>query len=107
MGIASRFKPGRLAEKLVQVRTALGLSQNEMISRLGFGDELIREEISAFELGKRQPPLQVLLQYARCVGVSTDVLIDDELELPAKLLKNAPTREEIRHKRASRTARKR
>ena len=87
MGIAARFKSTRLAEKLAQIRTALGLSQNEMISRLGFSEELIREEISAFELGKRQPPLQVLLAYARCVGISTDVLIDDELDLPAKLLK--------------------
>lgn len=86
MGIASRLKPTRLAEKLVQIRTALGLSQNEMINRLGLSDELIREEISAFELGKRQPPLKVLLEYARAVGVSTDVLIDDELDLPDKLL---------------------
>lgn len=106
MGIASRFKPSRLAEKLTQIRTALGLSQNEMVSRLGFSGELIREEISAFETGKRQPPLLVLLQYARLVGVSTDVLIDDELDLPAKLLRHAPTREEVRHSRKPRRGRK-
>jgi hypothetical protein len=28
----------------------------------------------------------VLLGYARLVGISTDVLIDDALDLPAKLL---------------------
>jgi transcriptional regulator with XRE-family HTH domain len=106
MGIAARFKSVRLADKLTRIRIALGLSQNEMISRLGFSEDLIREEISAFELGKRQPPLQVLLEYARCVGISTDVLIDDELNLPAKLLK-ASTRGEVRHKRATRTNRKR
>lgn len=89
MGIGSRFKPARLAEKLVQIRRALGLSQNEMIFRLGLTDDVIREDISAFELGKRQPPLQILLEYARSVGISTDVLIDDELDLPAKLLKAA------------------
>jgi transcriptional regulator with XRE-family HTH domain len=87
MGRGARQKPDRLAEKLLQIRIALGLSQNEMISRLGLTDELLREEISAFELGKRQPPLRVLLEYARSVGISTDVLIDDEMNLPEKLLK--------------------
>lgn len=32
-----------------------------------------------------EPPLPVLLSYARLVGSSTDVLIDDELDLPGKL----------------------
>lgn len=106
MGIASSLKPARLAEKLVQIRTALGLSQNEMISRLGLSDELIREEVSAFERGLRQPPLVVLLRYARLVGISTDVLIDDELNLPDKLLK-VTTSEAISHTRTPRTNRKR
>ena len=82
MGRASRTKPARLAEKLLQIRTALGLSQNEMISRLGLTEELLREEISAFERGVREPPLPVLLRYARTAGVYVDVLIDDELDLP-------------------------
>ena len=105
MGIASSLKPNRLAEKLVQIRTALDLSQNEMISRLGLGEELIREELSAFERGLRQPPLVVLLKYARIVGISTDVLIDDELDLPAKLLKGS-NREIVSRKRTPRTNRK-
>lgn len=104
MGIASSLKPARLAEKLVQIRTALGLSQNEMISRLGLSDQLIREEVSAFERNLRQPPLIVLLRYARVVGISTDMLIDDELNLPDKLLKQT-TSEAIR--RTPRTNRKR
>ena len=89
MGRGARQKPDRLAEKLLQIRMAFGLSQNEMISRLGLTDELVREEISAFELGKRQPPLRVLLEYARYVGISTDVLIDDEMGLPERLLKTS------------------
>ena len=104
MGIASSLKPARLAEKLIQIRVALGLSQNEMISRLGLSEELIREEVSAFERGLRQPPLVVLLKYARCVSISTDVLIDDELNRPGKLLSGAP-REVI--SRTARTNRKR
>lgn len=96
---APRTKPQHLAEKLLQIRLSLGLSQNEMLSRLGLADEYVRSRISAFETGAREPSLMVLLRYARLVGVSTDVLIDDELDLPAKLLRNAPTHEEIRRKR--------
>lgn len=87
MGRAMRQRPARLAEKLTQIRLALGISQNEMISRLGSSAEMIREEISAFELGTREPPLPVLLRYAEVAGISTDVLIDDRLELPTKLAK--------------------
>jgi transcriptional regulator with XRE-family HTH domain len=82
---APRQKPERLAEKLLQIRLALGLSQDGMLERLGLADEFFRSRISAYELGNREPPLPVLLRYARLVGISTDVLIDDELDLPAKL----------------------
>jgi transcriptional regulator with XRE-family HTH domain len=75
----------RLAEKLLQIRLALGLSQSEMLRRLGFDDVLDYKRISEYELGKNEPPLAVLLSYARLVNVSTDVLIDDQMELPAKL----------------------
>jgi hypothetical protein len=40
--------------------------------------------ISALKLGTREPPLPVLLAYAHLAGISTDVLIDDELDLPEK-----------------------
>lgn len=82
-----REKPERLAEKLRQIRVALSLSQDGMLERLGLADEFFRSRISAYELGSREPPLRVLLRYARMVGISTDVLIDDELDLPAKLRK--------------------
>lgn len=82
---APRQKPERLAEKLRQIRLSLGLSQDGMLERLGLAEEFFRSRISAYELGNREPPLTVLLKYARLVGVSTDVLIDDELDLPARL----------------------
>jgi len=85
MGSAARLKPTRLAEKLLQIRTVLGLSQNEMISRLGLSDLLIRENISRFELGTREPSLLVILNYARVVNVWVDVLIDDSLDLPEQI----------------------
>lgn len=85
MGRTSREKPARLGEKLVQIRSTLGLSQNELLGRLGLTERLNRDDISKYERGVREPSLLVLLRYARAVNVSTDVLIDDELDLPAKL----------------------
>ncbi|HYY99708.1 MAG TPA: helix-turn-helix transcriptional regulator [Pyrinomonadaceae bacterium] len=85
MGGAARIKPKRLAEKLRQVREALGLSQSELLRRMGFDGVIAYHRISNYELGTGEPPLPVLLAYARLAGVSTDVLIDDELDLPAKL----------------------
>jgi transcriptional regulator with XRE-family HTH domain len=107
MGRGRRERLKRLAEKLLQIRLALDLSQDGILVRLGIDNKYFRSAVSSYELGKTEPPLPVLLKYARCVGISTDVLIDDELDLPAKLLRNAPTREEMRHKRTSRTGRKR
>jgi transcriptional regulator with XRE-family HTH domain len=85
MGKGIRPKPERLAEKLRQIRLAFGLSQTEMLRRLGVEDLITYHRISDYELGKNEPPLMILLQYARAVNISTDVLIDDELDLPAKL----------------------
>ncbi len=85
MGQASRQKPKRLAMKLVAIRTKLQLSQNEMIKRLGLEGELTQARVSAYERGIREPSLVVLLAYARLGKVSTDVLIDDKLDLPKRL----------------------
>lgn len=85
MGQSSRPKPARLAEKLAAVRSALELSQNDLIRRLDLAEELTQARISAYERGVREPPLPVLLRYAQIAGVYVDVLIDDELDLPSKL----------------------
>ncbi len=82
---APRPKPERLAEKLRQIRDTLGLSQSEMHKRLGVGDSIEFKRISDYELGNREPPLGILLQYARAANVILDVLADDELDLPEKL----------------------
>lgn len=85
MGAARRLKPKRLAEKLTQIRIGLGLSQNELIRRLDFENDLVQGTISTYELGKREPSLPLLLRYAQIAGVCVDVLIDDKLNLPSKL----------------------
>ena len=77
--------PARLAEKLRAIRERLGLSQNEMLKHLGFNDELFRSNISQYELGAREPPLLVLLAYARAANVYVDALLDDAVDLPARL----------------------
>jgi transcriptional regulator with XRE-family HTH domain len=84
MGKASREKPIRLAEKLLKIRNALGLSQSEMLKALGIADRGYRNYISDFELGKREPPLLVLLKYAELANVWLDVIVNDELDLPEK-----------------------
>ncbi|HEX8558528.1 MAG TPA: helix-turn-helix transcriptional regulator [Pyrinomonadaceae bacterium] len=74
-----------MAEKLLTIRQALGLSQTEMLRRLGAEERMAYHRISEFETGKGEPSLIILLEYARAAGVCVDVLIDDRLDLPAKL----------------------
>jgi transcriptional regulator with XRE-family HTH domain len=85
MGRAARLKPEQLAGKLLQIRLALGLSQNEMIRHLGLEEVLYQSNLSGYETGEREPPLPILLRYARAANVWVDVLIDDELVLPSEL----------------------
>lgn len=63
----------------------LGLSQTEMLKRLGAEERMEYHRISEFESGKGEPSLIILLQYARIAGIQMEVLVDDKLDLPAKL----------------------
>lgn len=86
MGRARRYQPTYLAGKLKEIRIRLDLSQTQMAEKLGNAKPTPRRgHIAEFESGKREPSLSVLLQYARVGGVSVDVLIDDELDLPKRL----------------------
>jgi transcriptional regulator with XRE-family HTH domain len=105
MGNARR-RPKRLAEKLLQIRNALGISQSDLYRRLGVEDEIPYTRISDFELDKSEPILIVLMQYARVAGVHTEVLIDDALNLPAKLPGDV-RHDEIKRKYAPRGGRRR
>lgn len=82
MAKVPRPRPARLPEKLKSIRDRLKLSQGEMLRALGMTD-YDRSVISGYELGSKEPPLPVLLKYARLARVSTDVLIDDILDLPS------------------------
>ena len=85
MGRRARHRPKRLAAKLRQIREAFDLSQNGMIRRMGAEELMAQNTISEYELGKREPPLLVLLKYAEVAGVCLDVLANDKLNLPDKL----------------------
>ena len=80
MGRAKRLRPKHLGKKLKQIRERLDLSQVAMAEALGF-PSVHPTNISGYERGLREPPYPVLLKYARLVGTSTDVLIDDKLEI--------------------------
>src|SRR4051812_6753500 len=89
MAKASRKKPERLAEKLLEIRQKLGLSQNGLIRHLGLTEELEQDYISKFERGVLVPPLHVLLAYAEAANVWIEALIKDSVDLPEAL----PSRE--------------
>jgi transcriptional regulator with XRE-family HTH domain len=89
MARGAREKPRRLAEKLLHIRTSLGISQSEMLRRLGADDRMDYSRISEFESGKGEPSLPLLLQYARVAGVSMESLADDNMDLPDNLLGKA------------------
>jgi len=85
MGAKPRLRQKRLPAKLRAIREAFGVSQSEMLRRLGVEKLIDYTRISEFERGKREPPLLILLRYAEVAGVCTDTLINDEADLPAKL----------------------
>ncbi len=86
MGKASRARPKHLAEKLAAIRNALGVTHEELISKLDCPNiPLYRASISQYESGKSEPPLPVLLRYAKLANIYVEVLIDDEIDLPERL----------------------
>ncbi len=79
------WRPERLAEKLLHIRLALGLSQSALLTALGMADEMSYTRISGFERGKGHVPLAVLVEYARLAGVHLERIADDRLDLPKEL----------------------
>ncbi len=84
MGTKSRYRPRDLARKLRQIRSALGLSQSEMLRELGAAN-VSAARISEYESGTREPSLWMLLAYGRVARVHVEALIDDDATLPDEL----------------------
>src|SRR5438105_13086590 len=85
MARGARIRPERLPEKLLKIRIALGLSQSELLRRLGLEEQMDYRRISEFERGTTEPHLNVLLQYARTASVHMEDIVDDAFELPERL----------------------
>jgi transcriptional regulator with XRE-family HTH domain len=82
MGRSYRERPKQLGRKLALIRTRLGLTQPQLIKELGVkGEPLYPSSISLYEQGKREPPLLVLLKYARLAKVTMEQLVDDKMKL--------------------------
>jgi transcriptional regulator with XRE-family HTH domain len=85
MGGAKRLQPKRLPPKLRHIREALGYTQEEMVKYLGLKGRVPRSYLSRFENGEREPPLEVLLKYSELARVWINALVNDDVDLPAKL----------------------
>jgi transcriptional regulator with XRE-family HTH domain len=85
MGKYPRQKQKRRGEKLAQIREGLGWSQSEMLQELGIAEDYDRSIINNYEKNRREPPLFILLEYARLSGVCLDEIVDDEADLPKTL----------------------
>ena len=79
-------------EKLVILRKARGLTQDEFASAVGVS----RQAVYKWESGQSYPEVQKLLEMKLLFGISIDDLLDDtfEIELPKKKRKKRMTKEE-------------
>lgn len=75
-----------LAETIVQLRKQAGWSQEELADKLGVS----RQAISKWESAQSVPDLNRILEMSRLFGVSTDILLKDDLG-PDFIAENPPT----------------
>lgn len=75
-----------LAETIVQLRKQAGWSQEELADKLGVS----RQAISKWESAQSVPDLNRILDMSRLFGVSTDILLKDDLG-PEFISENPPT----------------
>jgi transcriptional regulator with XRE-family HTH domain len=100
MGHGKRPRPERLGSKLRHIREQLmgGMTQAAMAKELirhGADSTLHSGYIADYENNKaREPSLLTLLAYSKASGVSVNLLIDDELDLPKD---NKSTRKRVTH----------
>ena len=92
-----RPRPRRLGSKLLEIRKGLGLSQSQMLARLGLEETMHYGRISQYENDEREPTLMTLLAYAHVAAVHLEDIVSDDLDLPTKLPGNV-TYQGLRHK---------
>lgn len=69
------------AEKMIELRRQQNLSQQDLADRLGVS----RQAISRWETGAVQPTADSVRGLAQVLQVSTDYLLNDELDAPTPL----------------------
>ena len=67
----------RFGEKLRTLRQQRGLSYRQIATEFG----VHHSHIAGIEAGKHNPSAELVLKIAKFFGVSTDQLMDDDLEL--------------------------
>ena len=80
-----KYIPKRLGVKLRQVRTSLGLTQEEMLKLLDLPPVISQSTLSAYERNAKLPPYFVLARYGDVANIWIDVLVRDSLDLPERL----------------------
>jgi transcriptional regulator with XRE-family HTH domain len=83
LSVPNDMRIKRLGEKLRAIRQHAGLSCEQMAAELGRTEKARRSRVVEWETDKRDPPLPIILRYAHFAGISTDVILDDDLDLPA------------------------
>ena len=73
-----RLRSKLLPQKLALIREQLELTQHAIKERLQLSTPA---RVSEYENGKREPPAEVLLGYARLGRVTMESIVDDEISL--------------------------
>ena len=75
-----------IGQKIVQLRTAKGISQEQLAETLGVS----RQSISKWEMDQALPQIDKVLQLSTLFSISTDELLHDKIEIakPAERKKN-------------------
>ena len=78
----------KLAEKIVRLRKARGMSQEALAEQLGVS----RQAVSRWEVGSALPDAGNVLQLSRLFGVTADYLLDDEYAGERETVSGSPVR---------------
>lgn len=68
----------KLGEKILQLRKAKGLSQEQLAAEISVS----RQAISKWELGESMPDIENILQLTKIFDVTSDYLLNDTIDNP-------------------------
>lgn len=80
-----------LADKIIEGRKRLGLSQEGLAERLSVS----RQAVSKWESAQAMPDIDRIVELAALFGVSTDCLLKEEMEMPTGTGAEQPTRRRV------------